>query len=158
MLAKEIAAADEAQDRAAGVGLRYRLADLKETKLLDHEGALTLYEEKLKEAHHLKPTAKLYREKTIKALLKNWPELKNTDPTAMRIVNWMSESGMHSSQSRAATNHRRSVARAVVSPTSMPSFNNSPWMRGAPHSGFSRLIRRINSRTSCGTAGRPGRP
>ena len=39
----------------------------------------------------------------------------------------------------------------LVSPTSMPSFSNSPWMRGAPHSGFSRLIRRITSRTSCGT-------
>src|SRR5438552_1632966 len=52
-------------------------------------------------------------------LILSRPELKNTDPTAMRIVNWMSESGMHSSQSRAATNHRRSVARAVVSPTSM---------------------------------------
>ena len=38
------------------------------------------------------------------------------------------------------------------------SLSNSPWMRGAPQSGFSRLILRINSRTSFGTAGRPGWP
>ena len=29
---------------------------------------------------------------------------------------------------------------------SMPSFSSSPWIRGAPHSGFSRRIRRISSR------------
>jgi hypothetical protein len=29
-----------------------------------------------------------------------------------------------------------------------PSFSNSPWMRGAPHSGFSVLIRRMSSRTA----------
>src|SRR5215472_5008256 len=31
-------------------------------------------------------------------------------------------------------------------------------MRGAPHSGFSRLMVRINARTSLGTAARPGLP
>jgi hypothetical protein len=31
-------------------------------------------------------------------------------------------------------------------------------MRGAPQSGFSRLIFRINSRISCEMLGRPGRP
>jgi hypothetical protein len=36
--------------------------------------------------------------------------------------------------------------------------SSSPWMRGAPQSGFSRLILRISSRTSFGTAGRPGWP
>src|SRR5262249_20582081 len=46
----------------------------------------------------------------------------------------------------------------LVSRMLMPSLSNSPWIHGAPHSGFSRLIGRINSRTSCGTAGRPGRP
>jgi hypothetical protein len=39
--------------------------------------------------------------------------------------------------------------------TVMPSFSSSPWMRGAPHSGFARLICRMRSRTSFGTAGRP---
>ncbi len=42
--------------------------------------------------------------------------------------------------------------------TSMPSFNNSPWMRGAPHNEFSRLIRRMSSRISFEVRGRPGFP
>ena len=42
----------------------------------------------------------------------------------------------------------------VDSATSIPSINNSPWIRGAPHSGFSRLIRRISPRTSESTRGR----
>src|SRR6202035_5692124 len=46
----------------------------------------------------------------------------------------------------------------LVSLISMPSFSNSPWMWGEPHSGFSRLILRIRSRTSRETAGRPTRP
>ena len=43
----------------------------------------------------------------------------------------------------------------LVSPMVMPSLSNSPWMRGAPHSGFSRLIVRIKPRTSRDTAGLP---
>ncbi len=39
--------------------------------------------------------------------------------------------------------------------TSKPSINSSPWMRGAPHRGFSRLIRRIRSRKSRSIFGRP---
>src|SRR6202035_2121260 len=46
----------------------------------------------------------------------------------------------------------------LVSPTSMPSLSSSPWIRGAPQSGFSRLILRISSRTSSGTFGRPRFP
>src|SRR5215470_5969911 len=41
---------------------------------------------------------------------------------------------------------------------SMPSLNNSPWMRGAPQIGFSRLILRISCRISLDTGGRPGWP
>ena len=37
----------------------------------------------------------------------------------------------------------------------MPSFRSSPWIRGAPHSGFSRLMRLIRARTSRGIGGRP---
>src|SRR3954447_5646668 len=37
----------------------------------------------------------------------------------------------------------------------IPSFSSSPWMRGAPQVGFSRLIRRIRSRVSFATTGRP---
>lgn len=41
--------------------------------------------------------------------------------------------------------------------TSIPSIKNSPWMRGAPHQGFSRHIRRIRSRISLSILGRPPR-
>ena len=39
--------------------------------------------------------------------------------------------------------------------TSNPSLISSPWMRGAPQSGFSMLIRRINTRRSVSICGRP---
>src|SRR6516225_4884659 len=44
----------------------------------------------------------------------------------------------------------------LVSPMSMASLRSSPWMRGAPQSGFSRLILRISCRICLDTAGRPG--
>ena len=46
----------------------------------------------------------------------------------------------------------------LVSPTSMPSLRSSPWMRGAPQSGLSRLIFRISLRISFDTGGRPRWP
>src|SRR5215510_1133573 len=46
----------------------------------------------------------------------------------------------------------------LVSPMSIPNLSNSPWMRGAPQSGFSRLILRISWRISLDTGGRPGWP
>src|SRR5665811_2558892 len=46
----------------------------------------------------------------------------------------------------------------LVSPMSMPSLRSSPWMRGAPQSGFSRLIFRISLRISFDTGGRPRWP
>src|SRR6516164_3644746 len=45
----------------------------------------------------------------------------------------------------------------VVCPTSMPSLSSSPWMRGAPQSGFARLMSRMSCRTSCDILGRPPR-
>src|SRR5258707_15675267 len=39
--------------------------------------------------------------------------------------------------------------------TSKPSISSSPWMRDAPHSEFSRLIRRIRSRRPRSIFGRP---
>src|ERR1035438_445303 len=39
--------------------------------------------------------------------------------------------------------------------TSNPSLSSSPWMRGAPQSGFSMLIRRISARNSVSIRGRP---
>ena len=41
--------------------------------------------------------------------------------------------------------------------TSKPSFRSSPWICGAPQSGFSTLILRIRSRTSLSICGRPPR-
>src|SRR6266481_5013473 len=38
----------------------------------------------------------------------------------------------------------------VLSESSKPSMRRSPWIRGAPHVGFSTSIRKINSRTSFG--------
>src|SRR5215469_18839196 len=46
----------------------------------------------------------------------------------------------------------------LVSPTSIPSFSNSPWMRGAPQSGLSRLIWRINFLISWETGRSSGLP
>src|SRR6266567_4652001 len=43
------------------------------------------------------------------------------------------------------------------SATSKPSLSSSPWIRGAPHSGLSTLIRRISARRSASTCGRPPR-
>src|SRR6059036_184414 len=43
----------------------------------------------------------------------------------------------------------------VACETVRPSFNSSPWILGAPQSGFARLICRIRSRSSLPIAGRP---
>src|ERR1700677_799049 len=43
----------------------------------------------------------------------------------------------------------------LVSPISMPSLSNSPWMRGAPKSGLARLMVWIRYRTSPETVGLP---
>src|SRR5258708_38682910 len=45
----------------------------------------------------------------------------------------------------------------LVCPISMPSLSNSPWIRGAPHSGLAMLISWISLRMSGGTVGRPPR-
>ena len=45
----------------------------------------------------------------------------------------------------------RFIQREIVrSETSKPSLRSSPWIRGAPHVGFSRTMRKINPRTSFG--------
>ena len=46
----------------------------------------------------------------------------------------------------------------VVCDSSNPSIRSSPWMRGAPQSGFAKLIFRMRSRTSRDTSGLPGLP
>ena len=52
---------------------------------------------------------------------------------------------MAGSESRGVRFIQREIVR---SETSKPSMRSSPWMRGAPHVGFSTTIRKINSRTS----------
>jgi tetratricopeptide (TPR) repeat protein len=47
VLAREAAAAEAAGDAAGATAFRFRLGELKETRLLDREGALSLYEEVL---------------------------------------------------------------------------------------------------------------
>src|SRR6478735_6141648 len=42
-------------------------------------------------------------------------------------------------------------------PISVPSLSNSPWIRGAPHSGLAMLISWISLRMSVGAVGRPPR-
>ena len=53
-----------------------------------------------------------------------------------------------------------SSRETVRSATSMPSFNSSPWIRGAPHKGFAAAMRETRARISALTGGRPtrGRP
>src|SRR5712691_10541358 len=46
----------------------------------------------------------------------------------------------------------------LVSPISMPSLSSSPWIRGAPHNGFSRLMHRIKCRISRDTVALPAFP
>ena len=60
VLAREIRLADDAGDAAALPTLRFRLAELKETRLLDREGALALYEQVLEgRADHPEAIARL---------------------------------------------------------------------------------------------------
>jgi hypothetical protein len=48
-------------------------------------------------------------------------------------------------------------ASCISTPSTGPPQNLSPWIRDAPHSGFSWLIRRIRSRNSRSILGRPTR-
>ena len=44
----------------------------------------------------------------------------------------------------------------VASDTSIPSIPSSPWILGAPHSGFASAMQRIKSRSDLSILGRPG--
>jgi integrase len=55
--------------------------------------AVDIYKQRVEEAQHLKPGAKLYRKNTIEALLKSWPDLKNLDArkiSANDCLHWAS--------------------------------------------------------------------
>ena len=51
--------------------------------------------------------------------------------------------------------HRLIKYLATVDASSKPSLSSSPWMRGAPHSGLSMLIRWTKARSSASICGRP---
>ena len=65
--------------------------------------------------------------------------------------------GRFSSPASAASASLIMYLPTVDSETSNPSINSSPWIRGAPHSGFSLLIRRISARSSPSILGLPPR-
>lgn len=55
--------------------------------------AVAIYKQRLADAQHLKPGAKLYRENSIEALLKSWPDLEKTDVrkiSANDCIHWAS--------------------------------------------------------------------
>jgi integrase len=55
--------------------------------------AVTIFKQRLADAHHIKPGAKRYRENTIEALLKSWPDSEQTDVrkiSANDCLNWAS--------------------------------------------------------------------
>ncbi len=54
---------------------------------------------------------------------------------------------------RGARGIRRETSRSEIP---MPSLSNSPWMRGAPHSGFACAICQTRSRVRRSMGGRPG--
>jgi hypothetical protein len=56
-----------------------------------------------------------------------------------------------------ALNRSHRYRDTVRSETVMPSFTNSPWIRGAPQRRFSVAMRRMRARTSATMRGLPGR-
>ena len=61
---------------------------------------------------------------------------------------WFRRKASHRLVGSGSRGARRIQREIVRSETSKPSMRSSPWMRGAPHVGFSRSIRKINSRIS----------
>jgi hypothetical protein len=69
-------------------------------------------------------------------------------------------SARHGRPSAGSSHQRLSVTRSAVpaeAASAMASLSNSPWMRGAPQSIFSILIRRISARRPASMRGRPPR-
>jgi hypothetical protein len=60
--------------------------------------------------------------------------------------------------SATAGDGRLTSRETVRSETSMPNLPNSPWMRGAPQSGFAAVFFITSVRMAAFVRGRPGRP
>jgi len=99
---------------------------------------------------------------------RSWANTKNTyrtwkrrvgtvkKSTDTRLFMWFSKKVRHVCEGGFRV--RTMYLLTLVSPISTPSLSNSPWILGAPHIGFSRLIWRIRWRTSLEIAGRPHWP
>jgi hypothetical protein len=61
---------------------------------------------------------------------------------------WLCRKASHRFADSGSFGARRIQRETVLSQTSNPNMINSPWMRGAPHVGFSATILKIKSRTS----------
>lgn len=58
---------------------RVEITEAAERGRMTFGDALAIFKKRLEEAHHLKPRAKEYRQDTIDALLKTWPNLESID-------------------------------------------------------------------------------
>src|SRR3984885_1040660 len=82
--------------------------------------------------------------------------LDDDDRRAFVVVGLRRQPGLLSGGGRVGGPRRLTMYLATLyCATSNPSLSSSPWMRGAPQSGFSMLIRRINARSSVSICGRP---
>ena len=107
---------------------KLRLGDLekKERQLVEHHttstdgrmsfgDALTIYQERLKGDPSLKPRTRDYHEQRIKALLKSWPELKQTEVrnvTKSDCLTWASK--FSKQRSASAFNHTVGILRQIL--------------------------------------------
>ena len=68
---------------------------------------------------------------------------------------WLARKVHHRCRASECAGRRDMQRETVRSETSRPSFRISPWMRGAPHVGFSAAIRWTGARISAVVLGRP---
>lgn len=83
----------------------------------------------------------------------SWNREESTDT---KLFTWFSKNVLHDCDGDPL--RRTRYLLTLLSLMSKPSLNNSPWIFGAPQSGFSRLMRRMSWRSSWERTGRPGRP
>jgi len=95
-------------------------------------------------------------EEDIKVLEANRGNREGESTETKLFTWWFSKNALHDCDGDPL--RRTRYLLTLVSLMSKPSLSNSPWILGAPQSGFSRLMRRMSWRTSKETAGRPGRP
>jgi integrase len=65
---------------------RVEITEAAERGRMTFGDALAIFKKRLEEAHHLKPRAKEYRQDTIDALLKTWPNLESIDVRKISVA------------------------------------------------------------------------